>query len=92
VLSHDRQQLLTSWLVGNTTGGPYIRAGVPTGWRVGDKTGNGGHGTSNDIAIAWPASGSPIVVAIMSDGGSADASSNGALIADATRAGVAALR
>jgi beta-lactamase family protein len=92
VLPQGRQHLLTSWLVGNTTGGPYIRAGVPTGWRVGDKTGNGGNGTSNDIAIAWPASGSPIVVAIMSDRGSADASSDDALIADATRVGVAALR
>jgi beta-lactamase class A len=92
VLPQGRQQLLTTWLVGDTTGGPYIRAGVPTRWRVGDKTGNGGHGTSNDIAIAWPASGSPIVVAIMSDRGSADASSDDALIADATKVGVAALR
>jgi hypothetical protein len=66
--------------------------GRPGPRRVGDKTGNRGHGTSNDIAIAWPASGSPIVVAIMSDRGSADASSDDALIADATRAGVAALR
>jgi beta-lactamase class A len=92
MLPIGRRQLLTSWLAGNTTGGPYIRAGVPSGWKVGDKTGNGGYGTRNDIAIAWPPSGSPIVIAILSGRGSADASSDDALIADATKVGIAALR
>ncbi|MCW2948580.1 MAG: Beta-lactamase [Actinoallomurus sp.] len=91
LLSNSRRQLLTNWLLGNTTGGPYIRAGVPSGWKVGDKTGNGGYGTRNDIAIAWPATGTPVVIAIQSDRGSADASSNDALIADATKAAVTAL-
>jgi beta-lactamase class A len=92
LLSAGRRQLLTSWLLGNTTGGPYIRAGVPAGWKVGDKTGNGGYGTRNDIAVAWPATGGPIVIAIQSDRGSAGASSDDALIADATREAIAALR
>ncbi|MFI9270804.1 class A beta-lactamase [Kitasatospora sp. NPDC052896] len=92
VLPSNRAQLLTGWLVANTTGGPYIRAGVPSGWKVGDKTGNGGYGTRNDIAIAWPTSGAPIVIAVLSDRGSAGASSDDALIADATRATLAALR
>jgi beta-lactamase class A len=92
VLPKNRRQLLMSWLLGNTTGGPYIRAGVPSGWKVGDKTGNGGYGTRNDIAIAWPTSGSPIVIALLSDRGSADASSDDALVADTTKAAVAALR
>jgi beta-lactamase class A len=92
VLPESRRQLLTNWLVGNTTGGPYIRAGVPSGWKVGDKTGNGGYGTRNDIAIAWPPSGSPIDIAIQSDRTSANASSDDALIADATKAALTALR
>ncbi|WP_327706475.1 class A beta-lactamase [Streptomyces decoyicus] len=92
VLPEGRRQLLTSWLRGNTTGGPYIRAGVPSGWKVGDKTGNGGYGTRNDIAIVWPTSGAPIVVAVLSDRGSKDAASDDALIKDATKAGLAALR
>ncbi|MCW2861482.1 MAG: Beta-lactamase [Actinoallomurus sp.] len=92
VLPVSRRQLLTNWLVGNTTGGPYIRAGVPSGWKVGDKTGNGGYGTRNDIAIAWPPSGPPIDIAIQSDRTSANASSDDALIADATKAALAALR
>jgi beta-lactamase class A len=91
-LRRPRRRLLTNWLLANTTGGPYIRVGVPAGWKVGDKTGNADYGTRNDIAIAWPTSGSPIVISILSDRGSANASSNDALIADATKAAVAILR
>ena len=85
LLTAPRRALLTSWLKANTTGGPYIRAGVPTGWTVGDKTGNGDYGTRNDIAVVWPTQGAPIVIAVLSHRGSADASSDDALIADATR-------
>jgi beta-lactamase class A len=92
LLPEDRRKLFANWLVGNTTGGPYVRAGVPSGWKVGDKTGNGGYGTRNDIAIAWPTSGSPVVIAVLSDRGSADASSDDALIAEATKAALSALR
>jgi beta-lactamase class A len=64
---------------------------VPTGWKVGDKTGNAGYGTRNDIAVAWPTTGAPIVISILSDRGTANASSSDVLIADATKAVVAAL-
>ena len=33
-----------------------LRAGLPPKWRVGDKTGSGGNGTTNDVAIFWPPS------------------------------------
>jgi beta-lactamase class A len=92
VLPGDRRTLLTGWLVTNTTGGPYIRAGVPAGWKVGDKTGNGGYGTRNDIAIIWPPGGAPIDIAVQSDRGAKNAASDDALIADATKAALAALR
>jgi beta-lactamase class A len=91
LLPDGRRQMLTNWLLGNTTGGPYIRAGVPSGWKVGDKTGSGGYGTRNDIAIAWPTTAGPVVIAIESDRGSPDAPSDDALIVDATRAAVSAL-
>ncbi len=42
------------WLLANQTGASRLRAGVPPGWRVGDKTGTGNHGTTNDVAIVWP--------------------------------------
>lgn len=84
-LPADRRALLTSWLKANTTGGPYIRAGVPAGWIVGDKTGNGDYGTRNDIAVLWPTHGAPIVIAVLSNRGSENASSDDGLIADATK-------
>ncbi|MDR8325881.1 serine hydrolase, partial [Acinetobacter baumannii] len=43
----QRAQLVT-WLKGNTTGAASIRAGLPTSWTVGDKTGSGDYGTTND--------------------------------------------
>ncbi|GAA2261109.1 class A beta-lactamase [Kitasatospora cystarginea] len=93
ILPDARRQLLTDWLLGNTTGAPYIRAGVPAGWKVGDKTGNGGYGTRNDIAVAWPdGGGSPVVIAVLSDRGRADATSDDALIARATKAALSTLR
>ncbi len=91
VLSPGRRQALTSLLLGNTTGGRYIRAGVPAGWKVGDKTGNGGWGTRNDIAVAWPPGRAPVVISVLSRRNSADASSDDALIADATTAALTAL-
>ncbi|MFE5828073.1 class A beta-lactamase [Streptomyces erythrochromogenes] len=92
VLSSSRRQLLTDWLLRNTTGGPYIRAGVPAGWKVGDKTGNGGYGTRNDIAVVWPDGGrSPIVIAVLSDRDKTGAASDDALIATATKAALDAL-
>ncbi len=87
-----RREKLIELLVGNTTGDTYIRAGVPTGWQVCDKTGSGGYGTRNDIAVAWPPGGDPLVIAIQSDRGRPNAPSDDALIAEATRTIVEALR
>lgn len=92
VLPGSRRQLLTGWMLANTTGGPYIRAGVPRGWKVADKTGNGDWGTRNDIAVGWPPSGAPVVITVLSHRQAAGATSDDALIADATKAAIAALR
>ena len=65
VLSARARELLVSWLVACKTGDGRIRAGVPSGWRVGDKTGtwsDGGRGSANDIAILWPPNRPPILV------------------------------
>lgn len=91
-LPEARRKMLGDWMARNTTGDPYIRAGVPAGWKVQDKTGAGGYGTRNDIAVVRPPDGAPIVVAVLSDRGTKDAASGDALIADATKTVVAALR
>jgi beta-lactamase class A len=55
---------LKEWMLGNTTGGDRIRAGVPPGWPVADKTGAGSYGTVNDIGVIWPPGKAPILLAV----------------------------
>lgn len=62
-LSTSSREQLTAWLVANQTGDRRLRAGVPKGWRVGDKTGSGANNATNDIAVIWPPMRAPIVVA-----------------------------
>ncbi|MFS0750512.1 class A beta-lactamase [Oceanobacillus sp. 1P07AA] len=84
-LDADRKELLTNMLINNTTGDALIRAGVPEGWTVGDKTGAGGYGTRNDIGIIWPEGNKePIVIAIMSSRSEEDAEYDDKLIEKAT--------
>lgn len=75
--------LLTGWLVANTTGGTRIRAGLPSDWRVGDKTGGGSYGTINDVAVVWPPGGAPIVMAVLTSKAAADAKGDNAALAQA---------
>jgi beta-lactamase class A len=84
-LSPAKQHVLTDWMVRNTTGATLIQAGVPADWKVGDKTGSGGYGTRNDIAVIWPPGRAPIVMAIMSSRATADAKYDDALIAAAAK-------
>ncbi len=58
---------LTAWLVANTTGDATIRAGVPAGWVVGDKTGTGAQGERNDVGIVLPPDRAPLVLAVYTD-------------------------
>lgn len=85
VLTADKRTLLTDWMKGNTTGDHTIRAGVPKGWVVGDKTGTGSYGTRNDIAVIWPPNRAPIVMAILSTKDAKDAAPDDALIAQAAK-------
>jgi beta-lactamase class A len=63
-LSTGSRDRLTAWLVASKTGAARLRAGLPAGWRVGDKTGLGEHGSNNDIAIVWPPQRAPILFAV----------------------------
>lgn len=82
-LPADKRAFLRDLLERNTTGGQRIRAGVPSGWTVADKTGTGDYGTANDIGIVWPSESAPIVIAIMSSKSTKDAEYDQALIAEA---------
>ena len=62
-----------------------IRAGVPKTWSVGDKTGRGANGATNDIAIMRPPGRAPILLAIYSLGSTATANDRSAAIAEVTK-------
>jgi beta-lactamase class A len=61
-LGVDSRERLLRWMRANTTGGDRLRAGLPPQWQIGDKTGSGAKGTTNDIAILWPPGGKPLLV------------------------------
>lgn len=63
-LKKEQKQLLQTWLKQNQTGAQSIRAGTPKGWVVGDKTGAGDYGTTNDIAVIWPPERAPLILAV----------------------------
>jgi beta-lactamase class A len=81
---------LVGWLLACKTGAKRLRAGFPADWRVGDKTG-GGHGTANDIAIAWPSGRAPILVAAYYTESTISDDARNAVIAEAGRLAVAGL-
>lgn len=60
-LSEPSRHTLQQWLLNNTTGGKRLKAGIPPSWRIGDKTGTSRTG-ANDIGIAWPPDGKPLLV------------------------------
>lgn len=65
-LSPASRDTLQRWMRANTTGETRLKAGLPAGWVIGDKTGSGGddgHGaTTNDIAVVWPPGCAPLLV------------------------------
>lgn len=84
-LALPQRAQLVAWLKGNTTGGKRMLAGAPKGWIVGDKTGTGSYGTTNDIGVLWPATGAAIVAAIYFTQHEKDAAPRDDVIASATR-------
>ena len=80
----QREQFKT-WLIANTTGDARIRAGVPRGWIVGDKTGTGDYGTNNDIGVIWPPNCAPIVITVYSTQNRREAKPRDEVVASATR-------
>lgn len=65
-LNAASRERLIGWMVESPTGLERLRAGLPSDWRVGDKTGTwtGEHNATNDVAIAWPPGRAPILIAV----------------------------
>ncbi|MHB1992467.1 class A beta-lactamase [Metallibacterium scheffleri] len=63
-LHADSRARLLAWMEACRTGDGQLRAGVPAHWRVADKTGSGGYGSSNDVGLLMPPGQRPVVVAV----------------------------
>lgn len=85
-LAESSRLQLVQWMKANTTGDKRIRASVPRDWTVGDKTGTGDFGTTNDIAILWPPQSSPIVLVVFFTQTQKDAPPRDAAVAQAAAA------
>jgi beta-lactamase class A len=90
-LAPPQRKILVDWMLGSTTGDTRIRAGVPPGWKVADKTGSGSYGTTNAVGVAWPPGAAPIVIAVFFTQPGKDADTRSDVVAAATRAVAAAL-
>lgn len=90
-LPPPQRDRLVAWMVGATTGAAQIRAGVPAGWRVGDKTGSGSAGESNDVGVVWPPGRAPVVVTVFTAPTDPANTAGKPAIAGATRAALTAL-
>jgi beta-lactamase class A len=71
VLSPVSRERLTGWMRNCKTGLDLLRAGLPKGWAVADKTGSDGKAMLADIAVAWAGTGAPLLIAAYIDGGPA---------------------
>ncbi len=80
-LSPASRDQLKTWMIATQTGLAKLRAGLPASWTVGDKTGNNGGGTSNDIAIAWAPAGPMVIACYLTGADTATAEARDAAIA-----------
>ncbi|HTW85279.1 MAG TPA: class A beta-lactamase [Candidatus Sulfotelmatobacter sp.] len=85
-LLRPAQLRLQGWMDACKTSAARLRAGLPRGWAVGDKTGTGENGTANDIGIVRPVGRKPLLVAVYLTGATAiDGDRRDAAIADVGR-------
>lgn len=90
-LSASSRLQLRKWLRDNRTGDARLRARLPPGWHAGEKTGTAANGTSNDVGLLWPPSGTPVLVAAFLTQGSPDGATRDAALAEVGAVVAAAL-
>ncbi|MDX2540294.1 class A beta-lactamase [Streptomyces sp. WI04-05B] len=85
VLNRPDRELLTHWLLTNTTSGNRFRLTLPPTWTIADKTGAGAYGTNNNVGIAWTRNGTPLVLAVQTTKPAQDAAADHPLVAETAR-------
>ncbi len=84
-LSAESRARLTGWMQESPTGLKRVRAGLPEGWRTGDKTGTGENGTANVVALIHRPDGAPILAAVYLTGSPAEPAARDAVHAEVGR-------
>lgn len=64
LLSRNGKKQLIAWMVEDKVADALLRAALPPGWRIADKTGAGGYGSRSIVAVVWPPDNTPLIVAI----------------------------
>lgn len=64
VLKPTSRRQLIQWMRDDRVADALLRAVLPAGWTIADKTGAGEQGSRSIIAIVWPLTGKPMIVAI----------------------------
>jgi beta-lactamase class A len=82
-LSGASRQKMREWLIGSKTSDRRLRALLPPDCQVGDKTGTGAHGTTNDIGVLWPAGCAPLVITVYLTGSQKSLEQREAVVAKA---------
>ena len=90
VLDEPHRAQLWEWMSTITTGDKRIRAGLPAGWGIADKTGSGDFGSTNDLGVAYGPGGERLQLGVMARTRSDDPATpyNDAIVADVTRVAV----
>jgi len=70
VLAPASRERLTDWMLACQTGANRLRAGLPKGWMIADKTGKNGADAAGDIAVVWIGPNEPLLICAYTQGGS----------------------
>ena len=84
-LSDTSRLRLESWMFDSPVTGNLLRAGLPEGWRVADKSGSGENGTRNDIGMITRPGAAPLLAAIYCTQAPGDLAARDRMLADAGR-------
>jgi beta-lactamase class A len=84
-LTKTSGETLLGWLNNCKTAAKRVRAGLPSDWTSGNKTGSGDNGTANDVAVIQHPGKAPILVAAYFTGSSASPDTRDGVLADVGR-------
>lgn len=92
ILEPSSAAQLRQWMIDDKVADALIRAHLPDGWVIGDKTGAGGHGSRAIIAFVQPKDGSHYLAAIYLTESDADFETRNQVIAEIGQAMIAEIK